>query len=374
MHGRRNTLLWSLRKCVWLMGCAFSLSACLGGGGNTSSAPSATFLNLGFLTGYSSSEAVALSSDGMVAAGTAATAAGNRQAFRWNAQEGVVGIAYLPGGTHSNAKAISANGAVIVGSGDATDSGAATPSAAFRWAADVGMQRVESLPGSALCDAGGVSGDGATVAGTCLQNNNTAFRWMAPTGPIPLSRFGGGSDQQSTAAAISADGAVIAGAGHPVLTGAVIWRADGSATVLGKLPGDAEAIASAASRDGSVVVGSSKDNMGNYHAFRWAMETGMVALGRDGDGFLGSFATSISGDGRMVVGWGTTAAGDVALIWDADHGLRQLTAALLADYRLQIEGWKLIRATAISGDGRTIAGSGTNPQGQTEAWIVKLPD
>jgi probable HAF family extracellular repeat protein len=216
----------------------------------------------------------------------------------------------------------------------------------------------------------GSFGDGATVAGICLQINNTAFR-LTGLGTDPESIRG--SDPE-TAAAIPVDGAVIAGAGHLVLTGAVIWRADGSATVLGKLPGYAEAIATAASRDGSVVVGSSKDNTGNYHAFRWAMETGMVALGRDGDGFLGSFATSISGDGRMVVGWGTTAAGDVAMIWDAGHGLRQLTAALLADYRLQIEGWKLIRATSISGDGRTIAGSGTNPQGQTEAWIVKLPD
>ena len=27
----------------------------------------------------------------------------------------------------------------------------------------------------------------------------------------------------------------------------------------------------------------------------------------------------------------------------------------------------------LSGDGLTIAGFGTNPQGQTEAWVVNLP-
>jgi len=44
------------------------------------------------------------------------------------------------------------------------------------------------------------------------------------------------------------------------------------------------------------------------------------------------------------------------------------------DYATQVPGWTLNRATAISGDGRTIAGIGTNPQGQTEAWIVILPE
>ena len=65
--------------------------------------------------------------------------------------------------------------------------------------------------------------------------------------------------------------------------------------------------------------------------------------------------------------------GDVALIWDADHGLRMLDAALLADYQTPVVGWKLTEATAISDDGHTIVGHGTNAQGQTEAWTARLP-
>jgi probable HAF family extracellular repeat protein len=122
-----------------------------------------------------------------------------------------------------------------------------------------------------------------------------------------------------------------------------------------------------------VVVGASKDNAGNYRAFRWTNQSGMIDLSDGVDGLLGSFATSVSGDGRVIVGWGTAADGEVALSWDVEHGLRPLTAALLADYQLQIlAGWKLTRATAVSEDGRTIAGYGTNPQGQTEAWIVTV--
>jgi probable HAF family extracellular repeat protein len=351
------------------------LAACLGGGGGGAPpAPQATFHNLGFLPGYASSHATAVSSDGSVIAGTATSAAGNRQAFRWDARQGIVGLGFLPGGSASSATAVSANGAVIVGTADARSGDPPTPSAGVRWTADADPQRLDPLSGASLCGATGVSGDGATVVGTCMQGNNTAFRWTASSGAVALARFGGGSNQQSTATAISLDGAVIVGAGHPVLTGAVIWAADGSPTILRKLPGDASGTATAVSRDGSVVVGSSLDAAGNSRAFRWTQQTGMVDLGNAPAGVLGSIATSISGDGRVIVGWGPTTTGDAALIWDADHGLRLLDAALATDYQTQITGWKLTRADAISVDALTIAGHGTNPQGQTEAWIVRLPN
>jgi probable HAF family extracellular repeat protein len=364
-------LLW---KLAWLAGCVLPLSACLRGGDhNAPPTPPASFRGLGLLSGYASSQAAAVSSDGSVVAGTATTTAGNRQAFRWSAQQGMAGQGYLPGGTWSMATAVSGNGAVVVGVGDATDGNPPTPSAAFRASSGAGMQHVEPLPGAYLCSAGAVSGDGTSIVGTCLQFNSTAFRWRASTGSVALGRFGGGSDQQSTASAISLDGAVIAGAGHPALTGAVVWVADGSPLILGKLPGDAEATATAVSRDGSVVVGTSTDNGHIHRAFLWTRQTGMVDLGGSADDFSETFATSVSGDGRIVVGWCPAAEGDVALIWDASHGWRTLAAALAAEYRTPIMGWKLARATAISDDARTIAGYGTNPQGQMEGWVVNLP-
>ena len=368
-----GTKLRSLLKVVWLIGGALPLAACLDGSDGAPAVKHAIFLTLGALPGYTSSLASAVSSDGSIVVGTATTAAGSRQAFRWSAQKGLVGLGFMPGGTYSVATAASANGAVIVGSGDTTDDPPAS-SMGFRWDEATGAQRVEPLPGSQLCHAAGVSGDGDVIVGTCLQNNNTAFRWTASSGSVPLDRFGTGSNQESTANAISSDGSVIAGAGHPVLTGAVIWAANTSPTVIGKLPGDATAVATAVSTGGSVVVGSSMDNVGTSRAFRWTQQTGMGALGDGMNGLLGSFATSVSGSGSIIVGYGPTVAGDIALIWDVDHGLRSLEAALAADYQTQIAGWKLLRATGISNDGHTIAGYGMNPEGRTEAWIVKLPD
>lgn len=363
------------RSYARLILCALPLAACLPGCSDSGSpTPQATFRNLGILSGYASSQANALSADGRVVAGTSATTAGNRQAFRWTAQQGIVALGFLPGGNSSSATGASADGAVIVGDGDAINGSPPLSTAAFRWTAAEGMQRIAALPGSVLCSAGDVSGDGTVVAGTCLQPVNTAFRWTGATGPVALSRLGPGSNSQGTASAISRDGSVIAGAGHPVLTGAAIWLADGSATVLGKLPGDVEGIATATSRDGSVVTGVSTGTSGTPHAFRWTRQGGIVDLGSGPGGLPGTYATSISDDGHVIVGWYASASGDVALMWDADHGWRALDAVLLLDYRTQVPDWTLNRATAISGDGRTIAGFGTNPQGQTEAWVVILPE
>ena len=368
------TGLRSLRRFGWQVGVVALLAASLAGCGDDSPpVVQATFRSLGFLPGYAASHPAAVSADGTVVVGLVTTAAGSRQAFRWNVQQGMVGLGYLPGGVSSMATAVSADGTVIVGVGDASGSGSSTLSAAFRWTPAAGVRQVEALPGSTLCSAAGVSGDGATVVGTCLQVNNTAYRWTAGTGAVALTRFGGGSNQQSSAAALSLDAALVVGAGHPVLTGAVTWAVDGSSTVLGMLAGDADATATAASRDGSTVVGASRSSAGSYRAFRWTRQTGMVALGNDVAGLLGGYATSVSGDGRLIVGWGSAATGDVALVWDVEHGVRLLESALLADHQTQIPGWKLARATAVSDDGRTIAGYGVNPQGATEAWIVTLP-
>lgn len=376
MNARCSTTIRRLWKSAWLIGGVLSLAACFGGGSDSApEVPLATFRSLGVLPGYASSSAHAVSLDGSVVVGSATTAARNHQAFLWSAQRGMVGLGFMPGGTSSNATAVSADGSVVVGDGNAASSDPPTSLAGFRWTTGAGMRPLDSLPGAAprLCSARGVSGDGAVVVGTCLQFNNAAFRWTAGTGSVALAQFGGGSNMQSTATAISLDGTAIVGAGHPFLTGAVMWSADGSPTILGKLPGDSSATATAVSRDGSVVVGTSTDGAGNSHAFRWTRQTGMVVLGNAIDGLLGSSAASVSGDGRIIVGSGRTAMGDVALIWDADHGLRKLDVALLADYQTPVMGWTLTEATAISDDGHTIVGNGSNALGQTDAWMVRLP-
>jgi uncharacterized membrane protein len=219
-----------------------------------------------------------------------------------------------------------------------------------------------------------MSGDGSVVAGTCLTVNNEAFLWRGGAAPVSLGRFGGGSNQTSSAAAVSKDGSTIVGTGHPVLTGAVMWTTSGASAILGKLPSDATAYATGVTRDGASVVGTSTDSNRVARAFVWTRTTGIEALSAGvPPGVTGVHASGVSGDGATVVGWGATGEGETALVWQADSGWRTLAAALVADHRTEVPGWRLTRATAISDDGRAIAGYGTNPDGQTEGWLVRLP-
>jgi len=54
--------------------------------------------------------------------------------------------------------------------------------------------------------------------------------------------------------------------------------------------------------------------------------------------------------------------------------MQNLRDLLLADGIAELDGWTLLNATGISGDGRTIVGYGVNPDGNTEAWIATIPE
>src|SRR5262249_1536020 len=132
------------------------------------------------------------------------------------------------------------------------------------------------------------------------------------------------------------------------------------------------------SADGAVVVGGSYNTQNNYEAYRWTQSTGMVALGylRGGTGpgvstFSNAFAANANGS--VIVGQSSNAANELeAFRWTTQTGM-QPVRAMLTLAGVDLTGWQLNLATAVSLDGTTIAGSGVNPSGQTEAWIVRIP-
>ena len=350
------------------------LTLCVGCGGNAATPditpPTVAFANIGPLIGDVSSQATAVSANGTVVVGISKSASGKSRAFRWTALEGLTDLGLMPGGTSASARAVSADGSVIVGDGDAQDAS----SAVFRWRASTGLVQLQALANSRLCVAGDVSGDGNTVVGTCLTAGNSAFRWTEGGAMVALGQFGGGSNQTSNATAISTDASTIVGFGHPVLTGAVLWSAVGEASVLGMPAGDTSAAASAVSRDGSVVVGDSLQASFHRRAFRWTRQTGMTPIVSSSDSLSDVIASAVSGDGRVITGWGNTPNGETALLWDEPHGMRRLDDALKTDYQTTISGWTLSRATALSDDGRTVVGFGVNPAGYVEGWVLKFPN
>jgi hypothetical protein len=101
----------------------------------------------------------------------------------------------------------------------------------------------------------------------------------------------------------------------------------------------------------------------------------MVGLGDLPGGHHARFVTSVYSDGDVVVGYRLGKQGQQAFIWDERHGMRDLRDVLVNSYGLDLDSWTLKMARAISDDGFTIVGKGINPDGNEEAWMVRLvPD
>lgn len=342
--------IWHRRAWMTLVGTAIGLAI------SHTAAQAASFSGLGLLSGATASTAAGVSADGSVVVGSS----GN-QAFRWTAAGGIQGLGFLPGGTSSTATAVSADGSVVVGGSYAPYSPYDFHLQAFRWTATGGMQGLGSLLDSR---ANGVSDHGSLVVGEYLPPTFFSQAIIWPQGGSP-GAIAYPTYLSSAAKGVSADGSVVVGyvekAGFSIME-AFRWTQAGGLEVLGFLPGNSHSSASSVSADGSVVVGQS-----GSEAFLWNSSQGMQGLG-----FLpGSSASSASGlsaDGSVVVGQ----SGGEAFLWNSTEGMQSLAQVLIAAGVTNLTGWGLANATAVSADGYTVVGYGTNPNGQGEAWIADL--
>jgi probable HAF family extracellular repeat protein len=350
--------------------------------------PAAQFQGLGCISqNWLESQAYGVSADGNAVAGWSYSGDDfgylTWEAFRWTREGGMQGLGFLQGGPYfrSGANAISADGTTVVGVSISANS----LSEAFRWTATGGIQPLGDLPGGDFeSQAFGVCADGSVVVGYGISaSGQEACRWTGAGGMQGLGDLPGG-DYLSVAQAVSADGSVVAGigtwgAGWADQQYAFRWTAGGGMQSLGVLP-NAPAQTSRAygiSADGSAVVGWSSSPNGDYNyqaeAFRWTATTGMQGLGDLPGGYFDSWAWATSADGAVVVGTSLTDLYNEAFIWDADHGMRRLQTVLETEYGLNLTGWTLEYATAVSPDGHALVGWGINPAGWREAWLAVLP-
>jgi probable HAF family extracellular repeat protein len=334
-------------------------------------AVAATFVPLGFLPGGTSSVARDFSGDGSTVVGYSA---GN--AFRWTSAGGMVALDQSAGFFGSDAYGVSADGSTVVG-----DAGTGV---AFRWTPADGMVGLGFLPGkSASSIAFDVSGDGATAVGYSTDGHlDEAFRWTSAGGMVGLGFLPGGTT--SDAYGISGNGATIVGqsTNSAGFNEAFLWTSAGGMVGLGFASGGFSSAAFGISADGSTIVGDAAigvppcDASGNCHheAFRWTSASVMVGLGLP-PGFQDSFAFDVSADGSVVVGSAYDSASHTysAVFWDAANGMRPLDEVLV-ELGVDLTGWRLSQAEAVSSDGLTLVGFGTNPSGQLEGWIATIPE
>jgi len=348
-----------------------------GAAGAASAQPS--FHNLGVLepTVGGPSIAQGVSADGSVVVGLSNSQQGT-QAFRWTAAGGMVGLGAFanPGGfPSSKAFAVSGDGEVI-GGASVRPASLNEDGSAFRWTSAAGLGFTGSLGGTEGGAVYALSPDGSVMVGSASSPDFSyrAYKWTGATGNVALPAVAG--QVQSSAKALSADASVIVGTAsitNQANPHAAVWDLVGGSYIGTRLPElntNAVSSANAITPDGAVIVGQSAGR-----AVRWT-ETGIENLGLIPGGLPTStyIALAVSADGNTVAGLGDLNIGQgtgTAFIWDPVHGMRDLNAALVADFGLDLGGFQCFEVTGMSLDGKVLVGYGFDNEGQ-KAFMVDL--
>jgi hypothetical protein len=107
-------------------------------------------------------------------------------------------------------------------------------------------------------------------------------------------------------------------------------------------------------------------------AFAYAESTGALWLSNLDYGVAETGAYAISGDGRVIAGFGTDDRGQQAVAWV--NGIPAVVEDILVHAGGTLpDGWQLFEIRAMSADLRTLVGNGSNPQGLPEGFRVVLP-
>ena len=323
------------------------------------------------------SEARAVSADGSVVVGVAKNAAGQSRAFRWTRTGGMEDLGTL-GGSESAALDVSWDGSVVVGW--AQD--AAGRRWAFRWTRMDRMQDIGKIislsRGSEVYKlhafesfAHAVSADGSKVIGEFVQRIGSGdnyidiycyFLWDKSVGSEMLDTYWG------TIFDISPDGSILVSTSGNGFWGQrefqIVHRLENR---VHRIEGCISAKSAAISANGKVIVGVAQGNHGGDLAVRWREGAGVQILGTLGGDW--SRARGVSADGSIVVGDSEDAAENRhAFRWTPLGGMESLNRTYAS---LLKNGSWLRLARSISPDGRYIVGSGYNAATKrTEAFLL----
>ena len=314
-------------------------------------APAAEFRGLG--VGAGTDEATAVSGDGTVVIGRNVT---GTLGYRWSESDGVQYVGFYPDDA-------SFDGNVIVGTLGFYE--------AARWTQATGMVRMDDLtPGDGSIDslALAVSADGSVIVGATA---GAPFRWTAPSGPMTASPTIAEDSYNGKNIGVSADGSVTAGVytTYGTSPGTYYFRAENGAVtddLSGLLLG---ASASGVSADGNVVFGQRTVSDSGVAAF-WS--NGVITDIGGLPGFTLSYVEGGSATGDCFAGssWDDTTY--EAMIWDDLNGVRRVRDVLEDDFGLgaDLTGWTLTHAVDVDDDCTTIVGTGIDPNGHSQAWII----
>jgi probable HAF family extracellular repeat protein len=306
-------------------------------------------IDLGTLSGFPESEAIAINDNGQVI-GSSFNYSSNfpdRRAFSWTQAGGMVDIGTL-GGSYIQPTALNNNGQVV---GFSTTTSNPNIGHAFLWTQAGGMIDLGTLGGNFTMSGANAINSSGQVAGYCITSDYSAYRaffWTQASGMIDLGTLGGNS--WSVARAMNDNGQVVGesnnanGKYH-----AFSWTQEEGMIDLGTL-GGTFSCATAVNNKGQVVGYSSIAGDRIIHAFSWTREGGMIDLGTLGN-YGNIYAVAVNDNGQAV---GYTDWYD-AFSWTQMSGMVDLG-------HLGIEGGSV--ATAVNASGQVVGYAEINDPNQ----------
>jgi uncharacterized membrane protein len=254
---------------------------------------------------------------------------GTAGVLRWEAGAGTTDLFLQPSGASLFANAATRDLSVVIGS-YADPNLPAGDQLAFRYTPAAGLAFLKVPDGSAYgCGAFATSADGTVTVGACYDAGGLlrAARWRVAGADLPIDLLDA-SPSSSYANGVSADGRVIVGY---VVAGTVVhefrFEDAGPLEDIGALPSAGTASALAVSGDGSVVVGIAEQTSYPFT--------------------------------------------DFATVWDRANGMRAVADVLTAA-GVDISGWLLTSAVAVSDDGKVIVGNGYGPDLISRFWLARV--
>jgi uncharacterized membrane protein len=121
---------------------------------------------------------------------------------------------------------------------------------------------------------------------------------------------------------------------------------------------------------GTIVVGYC-DSSTSDRPFMWQKGAGFSEMSTRSNRTI-SRPVAVSTDGAIVIGYDriSVAAPSEATVWQSEIGISSISSMAI-EMGATIDGWNLTNAAACIPDCSVIVGSGTNPEGESEAWIFR---
>ena len=283
------------------------------------------------------------------------------------------GVEILGGGCGSGTASVSEDGATVLSCIARPDG----VEAAAAWS-DGTWTDLGSVPGAVNCDANlssgwDLSGDGRTAVGLvwlaqlCRAHGGS---WDLENGG-PATDLGSLVEDRATRAnAVNFDGRIIGGWQDDEFgqRAGALW-VNGVESPLLTEAGESVGEVQFVNSDGSVMVGNNYP-YGTQNSWHWTAQRGFTAI-TSPSVFYTPFAIDASDDGEVVIGVARDRNGNgKGFIWTAKGGKFTWMSDYLAKKGLGA-GWQIASVSAISGDGKTMAGFGINPNGDIEGYVLE---